>query len=202
MGLVNYKHSADDFYKKFADEYNNYNVDFFSCYENNNENCVNCETTFETTFLNTLSKITISPNWNFMDCGCGLGFPMYLASSRFSKVYGVELLRELASKASNNLSEMGVKNFEIINSDIRSVDQSVLKQINVFYLFNPFTGCIFEEFINNLIHAISSSLKKDDVWLIYVNATCEHIIKKYSNVFPLVFSIEDFRKINFYKFKW
>lgn len=200
MTLVKYKHNADIFYKEFEKQFEDKGVDFFSCYENGNKNCINCETTFEQTFLNALSKININPEWNFMDCGCGLGFPMYLASSRFKKVFGVEIIPEIAQKAENNLKIMGVKNYEIINSDIRNIKANILKQINVFYLFNPFIDNIFEEFIQNISESMVQG-KHKNTWFIYVNAICEDAMKKYSDILPLEFSIQDFRKINFYRYK-
>ena len=133
-----------------------------------------------------------------MDCGCGLGFPMYLASKKFKKVIGVEMIPEISAKAVNNLKMMNVKNFEIINSDIRKVDDNILNQINVFYMFNPFVDCVFEEFIQKIANLISKKEKSHPVWIIYVNATCENTMKKYSDIIPLAFSVQDFRKINFY----
>ena len=61
MVLLKYKHTADRLYREFEQQYMDKCVDIFSCYKNNSKNCTNCETTFEKTFLNILSKIDIKP---------------------------------------------------------------------------------------------------------------------------------------------
>ena len=198
--LVKYAHRANILYEEFEKKYKDNNVDFFSCYENNLKDCGDCETTFEETFLKVLGKLHINSDWNFMDCGCGLGFPMYLASKKFKKVYGVEIMPEILEKAKDNLNKMNVKNFEIINSDITNVAENILQEINVFYMFNPFVGNVFEKFISNVVRCLNSK-KQNEVWLIYVNAVCEDIMLKYADVLPLQFCLHDFRKINFYRYK-
>lgn len=197
--LVKFKHSADKFYKKFELEYKDRGIDFFSCYENNQKNCVNCETIFKSTFNMIMSKIDINPEWTFMDCGCGLGYPLYLASDKFKKVYGVEIMTEIADIANSNLKKLKIENFEIINSDIRLVDKEIIKEIDVFYLFNPFRDDILVQFTDKLADIIATN--KKEVWVIYAYAVHEDLMKKYSDILPLEISIEDFGKINFYHHK-
>ena len=198
--LIKYKHKSDELYKKFELEYKENGVDFFSCYRNGKKDCLDCETTFEYTFLNILSRLTINSEWNFMDCGCGLGFPMYLASRKFKKVYGIEMISQIAEKAQNNLKKMNVQNFEIINSDMRQIDEETLRTINVFYLFNPCVNDVFEQFISRIVNSLRCG-KEREIWLIYANAVCEDIMDNFSDFLPLAFSINDFRKINFYHHK-
>ena len=57
MALIKYKHNSDKLYKLQAAEFENKDVDFFSCYKNKYKDCVDCESTFKSTFLNLLSKI-------------------------------------------------------------------------------------------------------------------------------------------------
>ena len=194
--LIKYQNKYDDLYKAQEAEFEGKNVDFFSCYENNLDYCTNCETTFKSTFLNLLSKIDINPNFNFMDCGSGLGFPMYLASDKFNKVYGIEIISEIAQIARNNLENMQVKNFQIITSDIRNIDEDILNSINVFYLFNPFINSIIDEFI---VKVVNSILKCDrEVWIIYANAVCVVNFSKYNDILPLKYLIDDFKKVAYF----
>ena len=181
---------------KQAKEYENLGIDFFSCYKNEIEDCINCESTFQETFLKLLSMIKIKPEWNFMDCGSGLGLPLYLASSYFKKVYGVEIIEEIANISIKNLNILKVENFEVVCSDINKIDDNILDTINVFYLFNPFINVIFKNFILKIINSIKRNDR--DVIIIYVNATQENLIEKYQNDLFTIKSINDFRKINFY----
>ncbi len=158
--LLKFKHSADEFYKKEAEYFKENDVDFFSCYKNNIEDCIDCESTFRKTFLNAISRIDINPDWNFMDIGCGLGFPMYLSHKLFKNVYGVEVIPEIAQIAESNLTKMGVKNFQIINSHINLIDKNLLSKINVFYLFNPFINKTFSNFVENLVNSLGGGITK------------------------------------------
>ncbi len=199
MVLIKYKHNADSLYRNQEEEFAAYNVDFFSCYENHREDCINCETTFKDTFINILAKIDINQDWTFMDCGSGLGLPLYLASHYFRKVYGVEVMSEVAEISKDNLNKLHVTNYEIISSDITKIDDALLDAVNVFYLFNPFINAIFEKFLFN----VSESIKRcnREVWLVYVNAVHADILSKNKDILPLSFSIDDFRQINFYHHK-
>lgn len=196
MTLIKYKHNAQTLYEKQSKEYNNLGIDFFSCYKNEIEDCTNCESTFKETFLNLLSMIKIKSDWIFMDCGSGLGLPLYLASSYFKKVYGVEIIKEIANISISNLNILKVENFEVICSDINKINYDILDTINVFYLFNPFINEIFENFILKIINSIKRNDR--DVIIIYVNATQENLIDKYQDDLFKIKSINDFRKINFY----
>lgn len=196
MSLIKYNHNSIDIYLKQAKEYENLGIDFFSCYKNEIEDCINCESTFQETFLKLLSMIKIKPEWNFMDCGSGLGLPLYLASSYFKKVYGVEIIEEIANISIKNLNILKVENFEVVCSDINKIDDNILDTINVFYLFNPFINVIFKNFILKIINSIKRNDR--DVIIIYVNATQENLIEKYQNDLFTIKSINDFRKINFY----
>lgn len=196
MSLIKYNHNSIDIYLKQAKEYENLGIDFFSCYKNEIEDCINCESSFQETFLKLLSMIKIKPEWNFMDCGSGLGLPLYLASSYFKKVYGVEIIEEIANISIKNLNILKVENFEVVCSDINKIDDNILDTINVFYLFNPFINVIFKNFILKIINSIKRNDR--DVIIIYVNATQENLIEKYQNDLFTIKSINDFRKINFY----
>lgn len=194
--LKKYMHNHQHLYDEQSKKYSGLGVDLFSCYENTRMNCVNCESSFESTFLDAMSKININPAWTFMDCGSGLGVPIFLASNKFLKLYGVENDKFIAEKSIHNLDILKVKNAEIIISDIRHVNVEILNSVNVFYLFNPFTANIFEEFVG----ALESSLRKyqREVWVIYLNPTCEDCFKKVGNVLSLEFSVKGAIDINYY----
>lgn len=196
MGLIQYAHKADTLYQEQAKEFAAYDVDFFSCYENNLIDSINCETTFKKTFLNVLQQIPINPDWNFMDCGSGLGFPCYLASPFFNTVTGIEVMPELAEISRRNLTKLNIKNFQIINENVDNIYIYILNSINVFYLFNPFINATFKNFVNKVIRSIQEVER--EVWFIYVNATQEKYLCDFSDILKLEKSIDDFRKINYY----
>lgn len=198
MRLIKFKHNADEQYKIQAEEFKDKNIDFYTCYRNLHQDCVDCESTFKVTFSSILSNIKIDPTWNFMDCGSGLGIPLYVASNYFNKVYGVEILSELVDICNKNLKILNINNYELINNDINSININILDSINVFYLYNPFQNDIFKKFISNVVESIKRCER--EVWLIYLNTIHEdlfndELIKK---ILPLDFSVNDFQKINYY----
>lgn len=191
-------------YKQYTEEeetfYKEHNVDFFSCYNiveiTKDDECTHHEPILKDSFNEIINKIQLNPDWAFLDCGCGLGHPMYLAHTLFKKVYGVEIVKEIAETANKNLRNLGVQNFNVINNDIRQTPSDVMDEINVFFLFNPFLGGIFDEFMGKVKDSI---LRKDrEVWVIYVNDICGDIMEKYNDIIPLEFELKGFKTTKYY----
>lgn len=195
MNLRKYNHKANILYEKERLDFSS-DIDFFSCYENFQTDCNNCESTFKSTFFKLLAQIQIHKSWNFMDCGCGLGLPLFLASSSFYHVYGVEILQDVSLIAKQNLDRLNVSNYTIINSDINSVSDEIVNKINVFYLFNPFLNTIFSKFIQKIANSVANADR--EIWIIYVNATQEDKMNIYASLFNKEIVLNDFRKIIFY----
>lgn len=139
---------------------------------------------------NTLNRIAIKKDYVFLDAGCGTGYVLWKASSRFSKVVGIEYMSELADMAKVNLKKLKVKNATVINDDICNLKlRGEMDSINVVYMYNPFSGKIMETFIADIVASI---YRKDrDVYIIYINDVCKDILKKYEAILPLKELIED-----------
>lgn len=173
----------NDLYVEEIKNLNNDKVDFFSVYTYEKKNHVACESTLTESFYEIFKNIQSSKNDVFMDCGSGLGHILYRASSLFDKIYGVEYHPDVYKIAKNNLEVLNVKNCTLINSDILDIDEKILDEVNVFYLFNLFTGDIFEKFISNIVASIKRRDRK--VLIIYLNVQCKGMFEKYSDILPL-----------------
>jgi len=183
--------------------YRNSDVDFHSNYR-----CFDMEfewkepTTTRRAFNEIIGRIPQNYNWVFLDCGCGLGHVMYLASFYFNTVYGVEFIDEVADIAKKNLTKMlpDDKTYRVFSCDMFDLDTKIIRETNVFYISNPFMD---EKLFGNLVEIIFNSLKEieREIWIIYYYPYCENMMKKYSETFPMVETIETIEtvgKVNFY----
>jgi cyclopropane fatty-acyl-phospholipid synthase-like methyltransferase len=194
--LIQFIPKYNEAYEDQKKRLNNSKLNFFNCYKSVRKDCIDCESTLKETFDLIFSKLKLRNTLTFLDCGCGLGHVLYLASRLFENVYGVEYNKKIVSICRNNLAVLNVNNVEIINCDILEMDNSILDKINVFYLFNPFIGRVFSGFIRNIVKSVQQNNR--EVWMIYLNAICEDIMLKYSDVLPLTDSFLCRKKINIY----
>lgn len=128
--------------------------------------------------------IQIDKSWVLLDAGCGTGYVLYKLHNQFKNVYGYELNSELCKIARSNLKQVGVKNFEIFNKNINEIDIEFLTNINVFYLYNPFIGETFKNFIKKIVKSIE--LKDRPVYIVYANSTYRNTVLRYNKIFNLV----------------
>ena len=105
-------------------------------------------------FKRIIRKTHVDPgDFAFIDLGCGKGRTLLLASVYgFARVFGVELDERLCALARRNLdrwfAESGGAAATIIHGDARDVP---MPQGNLFvFMFNPFTGPIFDEVARRL----------------------------------------------------
>ena len=180
--------------------YKNSDVNFYSNYKAVDINLEWKEpTTPRKTFEEIIARIPINKSWVFLDCGCGLGHVIYLASSYFGKVYGVECIPEIAEIARQNLIKLLPNNnsYKIFSCDMFELEKTVIDETNVFYISSPFTD---EHEFNNLIKIIIGSLqnREREIWILYFYPYCERVMKKYSGIFPLVDTLETIGKVNYY----
>jgi len=181
--------------------YKNDNVDFYSNYLAFNRKWEWKEpTTPRNVFEEIISRIPINKDWTFLDCGCGLGHVMYLASFYFKIIYGVEYIAEIAEIAKQNLNKLLPNNnsYKIFICDMFKLDKDIFNKTNVFYISSPF---IDEKLLDKLVKRILNSLKNNDreIWIIYFYPYCERIIEKYKNIIPLVDTFETIGKVNYYR---
>ena len=73
---------------------------------------------------NPFSLGKISPGDSILDFGCGAGFDLFVASrlaGKGSKLCGVDLTKDMAERARENLASGGVINFEIMKIDSEAI---------------------------------------------------------------------------------
>ena len=116
------------------------NVDFQSTYKVFNRDLEwKDPTTSVAKFSEIVKCLDITGDESFLDCGCGLGHVLYLASKIFDKVYGVEIVEEAVKQCLKNLSILLPNNkIKVFHNDIFKLDESIIDSIDVFYVSNPF----------------------------------------------------------------
>jgi SAM-dependent methyltransferase len=90
----------------------------------------------------------------FLDLGCGMGRVLLEAGMRypFVRVEGVELVPRLAATAravlTRNAHLLRCRTWDVVTSDV--VDYSVPDEVTVAYLYDPFTGPVFDAAMERL----------------------------------------------------
>jgi hypothetical protein len=77
------------------------------------------------------------------------------------------------------------------------LERKIIDETNIFYISSPFT----DEFeFNKLIKIITYSLqnREREIWILYFYPYCEHVMKKYCGILPLVDTLETIGKVNYY----
>src|ERR1035437_7106894 len=116
-----------------------------------------------------------------IDLGSGKGRVLLIASEfGFREVRGVEFAHELCETAKNNISVYTTKkgsdaDFRVIESDVTKYP--IQTDENVIFMFNPFNESIMEQVLNNI--KLSLQICPRDILIIYVNPTCENLIKSF-----------------------
>ena len=94
--------------------------------------------------------LKLSADDTFIDLGCGAGRPVFFTGTRrLKKVIGVEIRKDLADIARNNLESLKLNNtpVEIINTDVSTFD---VKDGTIFFMYNPFGKETFRKVIENI----------------------------------------------------
>jgi len=106
---------------------------------------------------------------SLLDYGCGKGRVLIFAKQfKFKKIIGVEFAQEVYHIASQNISNLKLKNIEIFNQDATKF--KIENGINIFYFYNPFIDVVMEKVIDNIEKYILNYKKK--VIIVYVNPIC------------------------------
>lgn len=114
--------------------------------------------------------------YTFVDVGAGKGRPLLLASELpFRKVIGVELSRELARIAQENVARWNHAGHSRARAKIRVIHGDALefrwpRTPLLVYMYNPFSCSLVAELAARLASAAPS--KSSLVDLLYVNPTC------------------------------
>jgi len=130
----------------------------------------------------------------FVDYGSGKGAAIIHAKKLgFSKTIGVEFAKELHEKALQNIKALKLKNVESLYAD--ATTYVLPNDISVIYFFNPFDEVVMQKVINNIMAQKSSF--KNDVYVIYGNASCTILKENFELLKELTYSSG--AKAEFYK---
>lgn len=120
-------------------------------------------------FIVALRYVPVRPGIDgFLDYGCGLGRAVILAAERpFRRVYGIEQSAELCAAARDNVRrarpKLGCPSVEIVHGDAREFP--VPPDVNVAFLFNPFTGPAIRAVLDRLRESFVAHPRP--LWIIY-----------------------------------
>jgi SAM-dependent methyltransferase len=122
------------------------------------------------------------------DFGCGKGRTLAVALAYgFQKLFGVEIIYELAKDAENNIKRCrffkpGVT-FSIINN--RAQDVGIKDDATVFLFFNPFKETVMEEVLENIMDSYQRSPRR--LFVVYINDVYKHLFldKGFTTVFTI-----------------
>jgi SAM-dependent methyltransferase len=116
-----------------------------------------------------LSPSSIDPSDVFLDAGSGLGRAVLFAAGHypFRRVVGVELSADYHRVATENVVRYRghLAPIELINEDI--LEWKFPDDVTVLFMYNPFSGSIFERFIANVRKSLDECPRKFQI--IYVN---------------------------------
>ena len=111
----------------------------------------------------------------FMDIGCGRGRVLCLAARYpIARAAGVEITPQHAAAAQRNLERLHgrkARTFGVMAGSATDFDYS---GGTVFYMYNPFSGALFEQVVGN-IHAAAKRGGRP-IRLIYVNPVCRDVL--------------------------
>ena len=117
-----------------------------------------------------MKKLGLIKTDKILDVGCGKGSALRTFSRLgFEEVAGIELSEEIAAIAQSNLKH--VPNLRIFHGDV--LDFELLSNYNLFYLYNPFSHKIMEQFLKKLDQNVFGHT------VIYNNPKYANLLHKY-----------------------
>lgn len=134
------------------------------------------------------SDLEINKSWNLFDAGSGTGYVLYKLHSKFNTVTGCELNKKLYKISARNLKACGVDNYKLYCKDINEITAEEISDVNVFYMYNPFWGNTFKNFLNNIVKSIE--LNNRPVYIIYANSIYRNTVLRFNNMFHIVKTIK------------
>ncbi len=122
--------------------------------------------------IKIFDQITLTPQDTLVDIGCGMGRVLFYCNQRFlCNVTGVEYDKEIYERLQDNVAYYHVKfknqekKFCLLN--MKAEDYVIERGDNFFYLFNPFSKDILEDFMNKIVESIHKFPRKVTVILYY-----------------------------------
>ncbi|MGD8117119.1 hypothetical protein [Vibrio sp. TRT 29B02] len=118
--------------------------------------------------------------------GKGLAVKTLNNNNKIDKVYGVEISKKLYEQSKIFLSsEVNDETVELIHSDAVSLTPDILRNVNLFYFYNPFPELVFKEVMKVIHNSIEE--RKRDFYIIYFNPVYDELIYDF---FPNINSFE------------
>lgn len=106
-------------------------------------------------------------NYSFVDIGCGIGRPCFVAESYgYKNITGIDFDKELINEAKLNFEKRLLKNktskFNFIH--INALEYNYKNEPTVYFLFNPFNESVLKNVLSKIIEQTQS-----ETWFIYMN---------------------------------
>lgn len=135
----------------------------------------------------------------FADIGCGDGCVLSTMHGFFDRLIGVEYDQRIAKICKDNLARQKIKNVTVYQMGINQISDALIDSIDIFYLYNPFHGDTFANFIANVNKSVAR--KPREIMFIYANPICRESANQLSG-FNLIaeFSAGGSFNILIYKF--
>ena len=126
-----------------------------------------------------LAALPIAPkDFHLVDLGCGKGRVLIVGQLlAFAKVTGVELSRQLADAAAENVkrsTQTGSTVTNVVHTNV--VDFAFPPDPLVLFLFNPFGRSVLQDVLDRLEASLAA--RPRECWLLYANAVHSDVIDK------------------------
>ena len=100
-----------------------------------------------------IQQCHFSPEDIFLDVGSGKGSVCMEASFfKFKKIIGVESDLNMVSICNDNFKRLNVHHIQVVMGDILE-KKEVIDEATVFYFYEPFKACVFQQIIEVLIES-------------------------------------------------
>jgi SAM-dependent methyltransferase len=106
-------------------------------------------------------------NYTFVDIGCGMGRPCFVAESYgYKNITGIDLDLELINEAKLNLTRRLLKNksSKIDFIHVNAMEYNYKNEPTVYFLFNPFNESVLKNVLAKIIEQTQS-----ETWFVYMN---------------------------------
>ena len=149
-------------------------------------------------FEKILNTFHISQSDSIIDVGCGKGGALIsMANFGFGRITGIEYSSELHCIARENLSKIGIQSVTVLRADATNFEH--YSDYNYIYLFNPFFGQVFDDFMQKVRESLVLQPRK--LTILYLNPRChsvvvqDHLFKKveefHFGYYPLFMYLHD-----------
>ena len=129
-------------------------------------------------------------NYNFIDVGCGNGFPLIFVKKKFNfkTVAGFDLFNEVIERCKDNIKRSKLRDVNVFNHDAKEFKLSSKR--NFIYMYNPFDSEILYNFMKNNI----DNLRENKSVIAYINQIDDEL-KIFKDFLPKEIYVDKYFKI-------